>query len=90
MHHPTDRIAHTTVFVTRVVEHWLEREIVQWVHPIKDRSDDPYDWNDAVANKLYSVKLVLEDWQSSYMRYMKDEQLVLCRTCIVYTYLFGR
>ena len=28
MHHPTDRIAHTTVFVTPVVEHWPEREIV--------------------------------------------------------------
>ena len=41
MHHPTDRIAHATAFVTPVVEHWLEREIVQWVHPIKDRSDDP-------------------------------------------------
>ena len=26
MHHPTDRIAHTPV-----VEHWLEREIAQWV-----------------------------------------------------------
>ena len=24
--HPTDRIAHTTTFVTPVVEHWLERE----------------------------------------------------------------
>ena len=41
MHHPTDRIAHTTAFVTPVVEHWLEREIVQWVHAMKDRSDDP-------------------------------------------------
>ena len=27
--------------VTPVVEHWLEREIAQWVHPMKDRSDDP-------------------------------------------------
>ena len=27
-------------FVTLVVEHWLEREIAQWVHPMKDRSDD--------------------------------------------------
>ena len=26
---------------TPVVEHWLEREIAQWVHPMKDRSDDP-------------------------------------------------
>ena len=31
MHHPTDRMTHTTVFVTPVVEHWLEREIAQWV-----------------------------------------------------------
>ena len=36
-----DRIAHTMAFVTPVVEHWLEREIAQWVHPMKDRSDDP-------------------------------------------------
>ena len=41
MHHPTDRIAHTTAFITPVMEHWLEREIAQWVHPMKDRSDDP-------------------------------------------------
>ena len=41
MHHTTDRITHTTAFVTPVVEHWLEREIAQWVHPMKDRSDDP-------------------------------------------------
>ena len=31
MHHPTDRITHTTAFVTPVMEHWLEREIAQWV-----------------------------------------------------------
>ena len=36
-----DKIAHTTAFVTPVVEHWLEREIAQWVHPMKDWSDDP-------------------------------------------------
>ena len=35
-----DRIIHTTAFVTPVVEHWLEWEIAQWVHPMKDRSDD--------------------------------------------------
>ena len=35
-----DRIAHTMAFVTPVVEHWLEREIAQWVHPMKDRSND--------------------------------------------------
>ena len=41
MHHPTYRIAHTTAFVTPVVEHWLEWEIAQWVHPMKDWSEDP-------------------------------------------------
>ena len=41
MHHPTDRIAHTTAFVTPVMEDRLEREIAQWIHPMKDRSDDP-------------------------------------------------
>ena len=46
MHHPTDRIAHTTVFVTPIVELWLEREIAQWVQhersiqrPIAPRAD---------------------------------------------------
>ena len=37
----SNRIAHTTAFVTPVVEHWLEQEIAQWVHHMKDRSDDP-------------------------------------------------
>ena len=31
MHHPTDRITHTTAFVTPIMDHWLEREIAQWV-----------------------------------------------------------
>ena len=28
-------------FFTPVVEHWLEREIAQWIHPMQDRSDNP-------------------------------------------------
>ena len=36
----SDRITHTTAFVTPVVEHWLEREIAQWVLPMKDRSNN--------------------------------------------------
>ena len=46
MHHPTDRIAHSTAFVTPVVGHWLEREIAQGVdhegsirRPIAPRAD---------------------------------------------------
>ena len=53
MHHPTDRIAHTTAFVTPVVEHWLEREIAQWVHPMKDRSDDPSHHERTVLPRSY-------------------------------------
>ena len=26
------RVAHTTAFVTPIVQHWLQREIAQWVH----------------------------------------------------------
>ena len=35
------RITHTTAYVTPVVEHCLEREVAQWVHHMKDRSDNP-------------------------------------------------
>ena len=31
MYYPKDRITHTTAIVTPVVEHWLEREIAQWI-----------------------------------------------------------
>ena len=43
MHHPTDRITHTTAFVIPVVEHWLEREIAQWVHYIHLRFQPKFD-----------------------------------------------
>ena len=26
---------------TTIMEHWLEQEIAQWIHHMKDRSDDP-------------------------------------------------
>ena len=58
-HHPTDRIAHTTAFVTPVVEHWLERAVAQCDHherltrrPIAPWAIDPTtrrtmsDWSD--------------------------------------------
>ena len=32
MHHPTDRITHTTAFVTPVVEHWLSQTARQKTH----------------------------------------------------------
>ena len=54
----TDRIAHTMAFVTPVIEHWLEREIAQWVHPMKDRSDDP-SHHGATSRSEY----VMKSWQ---------------------------
>ena len=45
-------ITHTTVFVKPVVEHWLEREIAQWVH-MRDRSDDPSNHERTLLPKNY-------------------------------------
>ena len=78
MHHPTDRITHTTAFVTPFVEHCLERELAQWVHPMKDRSDDPshhertlYLWATPRSPKRRSVGTIwrwmvwLSNWRKS-------------------------
>ena len=72
MHHPTDRIAHTTAFFTPVVEHWLEREIAQWVHPMKDRSDDPSHHERTFLPRsyisllrLYGVRYMVKDHSDS-------------------------
>ena len=72
MHHPTDRITHTTAFVTPVVVHWLEREIAQWVHPMKDRSDDPSHHERTLLPRSYiSLLCVL-------LKYLVEETSVLC------------
>ena len=64
MHHPTDRIAHTTAFVTPVVEHWLEREIAQWVHPMKDGSDDQSHHERTVLPRSY----ISLPWGDNYFK----------------------
>ena len=69
MHHPTDRIAHTTAFVTPVVEHWLEREIAQWVHPMKDRSDNPSHHERTLLPRSYvSLHGALRVWSTNLPR----------------------
>ena len=40
MHHPTDRLVHTTAFCTPVVDDWQEHEIIQWISK-RDLSNDP-------------------------------------------------
>ena len=71
MHHPIDRIAHTTAFVTPMVEHWLEREIAQWVHPMKDRSDDPS------HHVIEIMKVNQDEWEKKEMRvyYLREKWL---------------
>ena len=54
MHHPTDRITHTTAFITPVVEHWLEREIAQWVHFYFACCDTAPDINSSKYRAKYS------------------------------------
>ena len=56
MHHPTEGIAHITAFVAPVVKHWLEREIAQWIHPMKDRSDDPSHHERTLLPRSYICK----------------------------------
>ena len=55
MQHPTDRITHTAAFVTPVMEHWLEREIAQWVHPMKDQSNDPSHHEQMLHHRYESI-----------------------------------
>ena len=70
MHHPTDRITHTMAFVTPVVEHWLEREIAQWVHPMKDRSDDPSHHERTLLPRSYiSLLVVIGDYNVGMVCY---------------------
>ena len=51
---------HTTAFVTPVVEHWLEREIAQWVHPMKDRSDDPSHHERTLLPRSWKLPCLME------------------------------
>ena len=53
MHHPTDRIAHTKAFVTPVVEHWLERELAQWVDPTTHRTMSERSYHGATYNGVH-------------------------------------
>ena len=47
--------------VTPVVEHWLEREIAQWVQPMKDRSEDPSHHERTLLPRSYISLLDLKD-----------------------------
>ena len=69
VHHPTDRITHTTAFVTPVLKHWPVREIAQWVHPMKDRSDDPSHHERTLLPRSYISLLFRECTYSAVLKY---------------------
>ena len=58
MHHPTDRITHTTSIVTPVVEHWLEREIAQSHEGSIRRTITP--WANALTTELHLAPIAKE------------------------------
>ena len=78
MHHPTERIAHTTAFVTPVVEHWLEREIAQWVLPINDRSDDPSHHERTLLPRSYILLLSLPRSYNWLVKYLRNTEIARC------------
>ena len=69
-----DRITHTTAFVTPVVEHWLEREIAQWVHPMKDRSDDPLHHERTLLPQSYILLLVVDKEDKAEEKAVVDKE----------------
>ena len=71
MYHLTDKIAHTTAFVTPVVEHKLEREIAQWVHPMKDQSDDPSHHERTLLPQSYISLLHTKEGHVSFNNILK-------------------
>ena len=63
MHHPIDRIAHTTAFVTPVMENWLEQEIAQWVST----------FNNIFIPLLFLDKLVIEIFLLEQTQWLTNE-----------------
>ena len=66
MHHPTDRITHTT-FVAPVVEHWLEREIAQWIDPTTHHIMSERSYHGATSRSLVAHKVAAVGFHSHYL-----------------------
>ena len=56
--HRQDNTYHNLCYTSRGA-HWLEREIAQWVHPMKDRSDDPSHHEQTLLPRSYISLLSL-------------------------------
>ena len=73
MHHPLDRIAHTTSLVTSVVEDWLEQEMAQSVHHEGSIQWLIAPWVDAVPQSYISLPYFS-------LKVYKCHQLIWCQT----------
>ena len=68
-----DRIINTTAFVTPVMEHWLEREIAQWVHREGSICQPTTPWANALTTELYltldwlGMAIILAQFESSWI-----------------------
>ena len=56
MHHPTDRIAHTTAFVTPAVEHWLKQEIDNTSSAGNNNNNNNTSNNSGNTHELYYIR----------------------------------
>ena len=74
MHHPTHRIAHTTAFVTLVVEYWLELEPTVFSFPSSRLRDFQSDFSQCSMTGITKSKVcdIL-----SWMMHMKDPLLLI-------------
>ena len=54
-------------FVTPVMEHWLEWEIAQWVHPMKDRSDDLSHYEQTLLPWRFSAECTTQQFVPCHM-----------------------
>ena len=76
-HHELPLLPPSCIWLPPVVEHWLEREIAQWVHSMKDRSDDPSHQELPLLPRSYiSLPPVIEHWLereiAQWVHSMKD------------------
>ena len=68
------------------MEHWLEREIAQWVHPMKDRSDDPSHHEQTLLPRSYISLLISGRSKNIYTLSLKKFFVFSC--CLFCLWVF--
>ena len=67
--HRQDNTYHGLCYIS--LDHWLERIIAQWVHPMKDRSDDPSHHELTLLPRSY-ISLPYTEQNVLYCRAVKE------------------